>query len=45
VIAGMPAVNVSYALPMLCFIIVGPYFRRYHVGCNFFLPKYTALET
>jgi FHS family L-fucose permease-like MFS transporter len=25
VIAGMPAVNVSYALPMLCFIIVGAY--------------------
>ena len=27
-IAGMPAVNVSYALPMICFIIVAIYAYR-----------------
>lgn len=32
VIAGMPAVNVSYALPMLCFVIVAIYaYRSYRM--------------
>lgn len=32
VIAGMPAVNVSYALPMLCFVIVAIYAYRSYRG-------------
>lgn len=36
VIAGMPAVNVSYALPMLCFVIVAIYaYRSYRVQKGF----------
>lgn len=35
-IAGMPAVNVSYALPMLCFVIVAIYaYRSYRVQKGF----------